>query len=392
MRTASLASVCALLTALLLTISPVHARQNALYQPADVPAANPVQVGVTEKSDAAAAAADWDDFESFNTANHHNQQQDSQHDDDFDDEEDDDHKTLAEAIEDTIQPTFMQRAVAVAKQIVAMMTEYAYYVLGFLLVLVVANTVFLCFAMGYLTKEEHYIVRAIKFPSSSREKVWRAVTDFEAYPLWRRSVQRANLESTKTKEETTALLHVAKKTVFALNDKKYHVTELTQPSLVTFKTHPNYTPTKYAVPMVMPGAPVPENINQHIKEERAQQVEALKAQGIDATAHIPKHRPKNIHDLPTPPIFLPANVPWHTESWTFELEDAQKQSEVGGVVGTVVYVTYMGTYRSRVWRFLVSLVGFDTGVEQYLADLAHFLGETGAPTVKPVMGALPEME
>ncbi|KAJ3256294.1 hypothetical protein HDU77_003217 [Chytriomyces hyalinus] len=391
MRSASLASVCALLTALLLAISsPVHAKQNALYQPADVPAAaNPVQVGVTEKSNTD-AATDWDDFESFNSPNHHKQQDSQQHNDDDDDVfDEDDHKTLAEAIEDSMQPTFMQKAVAMAKQIVALMTEYAYYVLAFLLVLVVANTVFLCFAMGYLTKEEHYIVRAIKFPSSSREKVWRAVTDFEAYPLWRRSVQRAKLDS-KT-QETTAL--VSKKTVFALNDKKYHVTESTQPSLVTFKTHPNYTPTKYAVPMVMPGAPVPENINQHIKEERAQQVEALKAQGIDATAHIPKHRPKNIHDLPTPPIFLPSNVPWHTESWTFELEDAKKaSSSETGVIGTVVYVTYMGTYRSRVWRFLVSLVGFDTGVEQYLADLAHFLGETGSPTVKPVMGALPEME
>ncbi|KAJ3230442.1 hypothetical protein HDU81_004506 [Chytriomyces hyalinus] len=378
MRTASLATICALLTALL-ALSPAHAKKNDLYQPADVPA-NPVQVGGTEKPN---TDVDWDDFEAFNSPDHPNHNQD-----DSDDFDEDDHRTLAEAIEDTIQPTFMQRAVALAKQLVALMTEYAYYVLGFLLVLVVANTVFLCFAMGYLTKEEHYIVRAIKFPSSSREKVWRAITDFEAYPLWRRSVQQAKLDS-KTNNETAAL--VAKKTAFALNDKKYHVTELTQPSLVTFKTHPNYTPTKYAVPMVMPGAPVPENINHHLKEERAQEVEALKAQGIDATAHIPKHRPKNIHDLPTPPIFLPSTVPWHTESWTFELEDAQKPSEAG-VMGTIVYVTYMGTYRSRIWRFLVSLVGFDTGVEQYLADLAHFLGETGAPTVKPVMGALPEME
>ncbi|KAJ3084443.1 hypothetical protein HDU99_000874 [Rhizoclosmatium hyalinum] len=255
--------------------------------------------------------------------------------------------------------------------------EHKYLVLSVFAVLLSANVAFVMFVMGYLLKEEHYVVRAVKLAHSDCPKVWRALTDFDSYPLWRKSVSRVNYNP-KKKDDLLGR-------DFVVNGKSYTITEANQNLSLVFATNPEYTPEEYALPMVIKGAPVPENINEQHKKEYKQKVEKLKEEGIDATAHIPKHRGKNILDLPAPPFFLPADIPWATEQWTFELEPSKDKK------GTLLYLTYRGTYRSRPYRFFVSLFGFDSAVEAYLGDLSAFLGES-TPTVKPVLGRLPPLE
>ncbi|KAJ3106296.1 hypothetical protein HK100_003757 [Physocladia obscura] len=100
---------------------------------------------------------------------------------------------------------------------------------------------------------------------------------------------------------------------------------------------------------------------------------------------VPAHRSKNVLDLDPAPIFLPKEIPASTQLWMFELEPTRDNK------GSILYLTYRGTIKSRIWRFLCSLVGLDATVECFLSDLASFLGEHNSAAVKPIMGSLPDL-
>ncbi|KAI8616381.1 hypothetical protein BC830DRAFT_1217951 [Chytriomyces sp. MP71] len=308
--------------------------------------------------------------------------------DEFDDVEEADETESADSLAATLRETaatkanetFLARGVRYLKAIVGWIQNNAGYVLAALGVLTAANFLFLAFAMGYLTKEEHYVVRAIKLAKSDRAKVWRAIMDVQSWPLWRSDARRVSLGDAASDKAV-----LKDKSTFTVGSTTFHVTELEENELLTFKTHPSYVPPKYAVPMVMPGAPVPENINEIAKKKAAVDLAERKAKG-EAIPEPPKHRGSNVHDLPTAPFFLPAGIPWATQAWTFELEETKDGK------GTIIYVTYMGSYRSRIWRFFISLFGYHLAVESFLAGLANFLGETTAAPVKPEMGMLPNLD
>ncbi|KAJ3015081.1 UNVERIFIED_CONTAM: hypothetical protein HDU68_012888 [Siphonaria sp. JEL0065] len=269
------------------------------------------------------------------------------------------------------EATFLEKGARLLKNTLEWVGEHKTEVLAVFAILIAANAAFVAFVMGYLLKEEHFIVRAIRFDKTTRDKVFRVLADFDAYPLWRKNIKSVSV--------------VKKDNVIVLNGTKYSITEEKLNALLVLRTHPNYEPEQYAQPLVMKGAPVPENINELEKKKHQEKVDKLKEQGIDATAHVPKHRPKNVLDLDAAPVFLPPGIPWATEMWTIELEPTRNSK------GTLLYVTYRGTLRSRIYRFLISLVGFDRTVERFLGDLASFLGESN-PSVKPYMGKLPELD
>ncbi|KAJ3077826.1 hypothetical protein HK100_010910, partial [Physocladia obscura] len=47
-----------------------------------------------------------------------------------------------------------------------------------------ANVAFVLWVMGYLLKEEHYVVRAVRLPHTPPPKLWRVLADAAAFPLW----------------------------------------------------------------------------------------------------------------------------------------------------------------------------------------------------------------
>ncbi|KAI9343239.1 hypothetical protein BDR26DRAFT_894406 [Obelidium mucronatum] len=290
-------------------------------------------------------------------------------DDDVDDAADGLARRLEHGRAAAAAPTVLERGGRLLAAAAAWVDAHKRAVLAVLCALLAANGVFVAWVLGYLLREEHFVVRALRLPRSPPPRVFRVLADFAAYPLWRSRARSA----------------AALPGGFTLDATSYTVTELKENESLVFRTHPEYEPKQYAMPLVMKGAPVPENINQVEKKKHEEKVAKLKEQGIDATSHIPKHRPKNILDLEVAPIFLPPGIPWSTQVWTIELEQTKDKK------GSIVYVTYRGTYRSRIYRFLVSLVGFDRSVEGFLGDLAAFLGES-SPTVKPHLGKLPDLD
>ncbi|KAJ3195785.1 minichromosome maintenance protein 5 [Irineochytrium annulatum] len=273
------------------------------------------------------------------------------------------------------------------------------YILIASVVILGVNTYFLIFAMGYLLKEEHVIVRAARFKARKPEQVWKAIVDVMGYPAWRDDV--GSVKIVKGKEQEAAVENGDVKVGFAHAEVSgmttkgpYEVTEVIPKELLVRKTHPDYTPIQYAQPMVMQGAPVAANINSEMtkkakldaKEEAKKAREAKDADGkemagTDAAAPVKKSSASNVLNLPAAPLFYPPTVPASTETWTFELEP------INGGKGCLLYITYQGTIRNRVRRFFHSLSGFDGRVEKFIGRLGLFLGEnTGS--IKPEMGRL----
>ncbi|KAJ3347219.1 hypothetical protein HDU83_002291 [Entophlyctis luteolus] len=320
---------------------------------------------------------DYDDDDAFVLRLQDQHQQEDTYDDSFPDEDSD----LAASLRDAYNPPFLERAATFMQKVVEWVQAHLIIVGSVFAGIILLNVSFVVFVMGYLLKEEHYVIRAIRLSSTSRPAVWRAITDTQSYPLWRRSVKKVSGAA-----DASSL-----KASFSFNPPSgpsYTVTETSKNcSVLTWRTHPSYEPEQYAQPLVLTGAPIAANINETHKKEYDAKIADAKATdpATDPTSHIPKFRGKNILDLPPAPILLPANVPWRTEMWMFELEDTKDGK------GTVVYITYRGTMRSRFLRCFNSLIGFDGKVEKYLSDLACFVGEPGATTVKPEMGALPDL-
>ncbi|KAI9357316.1 hypothetical protein DFJ73DRAFT_821325, partial [Zopfochytrium polystomum] len=247
--------------------------------------------------------------------------------------------------------------------------------------ILVANFTFFAFAMGYLLKEEHVVVRFIKFKNQPAAVVWRTLIDVEAYPAWRKELGSVSVVSRPTKKSLVGVKHTER---VGLTAKTYTVTEEEPLRLLVRKTHPDYKPVEYAQPMVLKGAPIAANINEPFKKAAAKTKKETEpsGDGVGSASPAPASGSKapNVLDLPLAPLFYPPTVPSATETWTFELDDLP-----GG--GSALYVTYQGTIRSRFVRFARSLTGNDRKVELFIGQLASFLGESTGSR-KPHLGKI----
>ncbi|KAJ3316890.1 hypothetical protein HDU76_001485 [Blyttiomyces sp. JEL0837] len=307
------------------------------------------------------------------------------------DDEDDDQ--LTQEVTEEKQSLFQWTVEWVSRNV-----QYIFWASGILLV---CNTWFFMFTMGYLLKEEHVVVRAMKFPKQSPSNIWRLITDVEGYPAWRKGVTKVKVVTGKD-VKTGSLVGSSHVEYHGFGTKgPYIVTEEEQTVLLVRKTHPDYTPAEYAQPVVLTGAPIAADVNSKHKQQAKLEAEEkrkaeIESQLLLSPSELQKKKKQDKKqaeqdaskplNLPMAPFFLPFSIPTFTETWTFELEPILNKDT--NTTGCVLYVTYQGTIANRLYRFAKSLWGYDQAVEKFLSSLATLVGQQNAMSIRPVKGQL----
>jgi hypothetical protein len=114
------------------------------------------------------------------------------------------------------------------------------------------------------------------------------------------------------------------------------------------------------------------------EKEKEEEEDMVEDTSISAQPAVPTLSPE--------PFFRDPSIPPHTQTYLFEIESCPSGSN--GEPGCILYATSILTTRSRIARAVRSLWGPEVDVERLLGEVAAFCGEAQWEMSRPEMGKL----